>query len=219
MTLYDLTGSPFSARVRIQIRLKNLPVEIGEPPFSLRSAEFLQAFPLGKLPLLLLEDKSTIAESTVIIDYLEALFPEPPLIPASPVDRAHNSMLIRYADNHLAQSLSPLFIEFMSPGQNQAAIAGKLEKLEAELNKLECLLKTLPNFRNRSIQTGDVCLVPIFYYALELASWFGVEQINDNLPVASDWWRWANEHPAVHDTVGEIDRAHKSAIKRIQEKS
>jgi glutathione S-transferase len=38
MTLYDLTGSPFSARVRIQIRLKNLPVEIAEPPFSLRSA-------------------------------------------------------------------------------------------------------------------------------------------------------------------------------------
>ena len=216
MKLYDLISSPYSARVRIQIRLKNLPVEIEEPPFALRSNEFLRAFPLGKLPLLLLDDETTIAESTVIIDYLEALFPELPLIPASPVDIAHNSMLIRYADHHLAQSLSPLFIEFMSPEKNTTAIADKLDKLKSELNKLEVLLTALPNFRNRGIQTGDVCLAPIIYYATELAGWFGVEQINDDLPVVSDWWRWANDQPAVHDTIGEIDRAHKSSIKRIQ---
>ncbi|MBT5795768.1 MAG: hypothetical protein HOI09_00145 [Porticoccaceae bacterium] len=43
--------------------------------FALLSIEFLGAFPLGKLPLLLLDDKSTIAESTVIMVYFEALFP------------------------------------------------------------------------------------------------------------------------------------------------
>ncbi|MFQ3256630.1 MAG: glutathione S-transferase [Porticoccaceae bacterium] len=216
MKLYDLANSPYSARVRIQIRLKDLPVAIVEPPFALRSAEFLQAFPLGKLPLLLLKDKSTIAESTVIMDYLEALFPELPLIPASPVDCAHNSMLVRYADNHLAQSLSPLFVEFMSLRNNKAGIADKLDKLQSELSKLEVLLATLPNFRNRSIQTGDICLAPIIYYALELSGWFGKEQVNHDLPAVFDWWSWINEYPAVHHTIREIDRTHKAVIKRLQ---
>ena len=208
-----------AARVRIQIRLKNLPVAIAEPPFALRSIEFLEAFPLGKLPLLLLDDKSTIAESTVIMDYLEALFPEPSLIPASSVNCAHNSMLVRYADNHLAQSLSPLFMEFMSSGNNRADIGGKLEKLQSELNKLDVLLTTLPDFRKRSIQTGDICLAPIIYYAIELAGWFGKQQIIDNLPTVFGWWQWINEHRAVSDTILEIDRTHKAVIKRLQGES
>jgi len=69
MKLYDLSNSPCAARLRIQIRLKNLPVAMDEPPFALCSSEFLEAFPPGKLPLLLLDDDSTIAESTVIMDY------------------------------------------------------------------------------------------------------------------------------------------------------
>lgn len=216
MKLYDLTNSPYAARVRIQIRLKNLPVAIVEPPFALRSIEFLEAFPLGKLPLLLLDDESTIAESTVIMDYLEALFPEPPLIPAGSANCAHNGMLVRYADNHLAQSLSPLFMEFMSSGNNRASIEVKLEKLQSELTKLDVLLRTLPDFRKRSIQTGDICLAPIIYYAIELAGWFGKQQIINNLHTVFDWWQWINEHRAVSDTILEIDRTHKAITKRLQ---
>jgi glutathione S-transferase len=189
MKLYDLTNSPYAARVRIQIRLKNLPVAIVEPPFALRSIECLEAFPLGKLPLLLLDDESTIAESTVIMDYLEALFPEPPLISESSVNCAHNGMLVVYADNHLAQS---------------------------ELNKLDVLLRTLADFRKRSIQTGDICLAPIIYYAIELAGWFGKQQIINNLHRVFDWWQWINGHRAVSDTILEIDRTHKAIIKRLQ---
>jgi glutathione S-transferase len=106
--LYDLSSSPYAARVRIQIRLKDLPIELVKPPFALRSSEFLQTFPLGKLPLLQLHDGSTIAESTVIMDYLEALFPKAPLIPPSPISRANNSMLVRYADNLLCYRVGGL---------------------------------------------------------------------------------------------------------------
>jgi glutathione S-transferase len=211
--LYDLSSSPYAARVRIQIRLKDLPIELVKPPFALRSSEFLQTFPLGKLPLLQLHDGSTIAESTVIMDYLEALFPKAPLIPPSPISRANNSMLVRYADNHLAQSLLPLFIEFMSFEKNKVGITNKLENLQAELNKLEALLTTQPDFRQRSIQTGDICLAPVIYYAIELAGWFGKQEIINDLPAVFDWWQWINQHPAVADTIAEIDRAHKAVIK------
>ena len=125
-------------------------------------------------------------------------------------------MLVRYADNHLAQSLSPLFMEFMSSGNNRASIEVKLEKLQSELTKLDVLLRTLPDFRKRSIQTGDICLAPIIYYVIELAGWFGKQQIINNLHTVFDWWQWINEHRAVSDTILEIDRTHKAIIKRLQ---
>jgi len=219
MKLYDLSNSPYAARVRIQIRLKNLPVAMVEPPFALRSSEFLEAFPLGKLPLLLLDDGSTIAESTVIMDYLEAMFPEPALVPTAAIDFAYNGMLIRYTDNHLAQGLAPLFMELMSSGDTKTEIMDNLDKPKAELKKLEYLLTTLPDFRQRSIQTGDICLAPVIYYAIELAGWFGQPQIIYDLPTVFDWWQWINQEPAVVDTIAEIDQTHKSFIKRLQEEN
>ena len=69
MKLYNLDNSPFAARVRIQIRHKKLPIAIVEPPIPLRTEEFRDTFPLQKLPILELENGSSICESTVIMDY------------------------------------------------------------------------------------------------------------------------------------------------------
>jgi len=144
------------------------------------------------------------------------MFPEPALVLTAAIDCAHNSMLIRYTDNHLAQSLASLFMELMSSGGKKSGITDNLDKPKAELKKLEYLLTTLPNFRQRSIQTGDICLARVIYYAIELAGWLGKQQIIDNLPTVFGWWQWINEHRAVSDTILEIDRTHKTVIKRLQ---
>lgn len=208
MKLYDLTVSPYTARVRIQIRHKKLPVEITDPPFALRSSEFLDAFPLGKIPLLALDDNTTLAESTVIMQYLEAVFPEEPrLIPDAPVACAHNGMLIRCIDNHLAYALSPLFAELMNPPGDQDSIAAGLDKLHGELNKLEKLLIYLPDFHARSLQTADICMATNLYYAAEIADWFGTTAILDKFPTLVAWRQWVNEIEAVSETVNEMGQA------------
>jgi hypothetical protein len=46
-----------------------------------------------------------------------------------------------------------------------------------------------------------------------LAGWFGKQEIINDLPAVFDWWQWINQHPAVADTIAEIDRAHKAVIK------
>ncbi|MCB0197996.1 MAG: glutathione S-transferase N-terminal domain-containing protein, partial [Anaerolineae bacterium] len=56
MKLINLDHSPYAARIRIQIRKKNLPIEIIAPPLPLKSPEFMQKFTLGKIPLLELDD-------------------------------------------------------------------------------------------------------------------------------------------------------------------
>ena len=215
MKLYNLSNSPFAARVRMQIRHKNLPIEMIAPPLPLRSKAFLGTFPLGKIPLLELPNGNTIAESTVIMDYLEALHSETALIPKSAIERAHNGMMIRCADNHLSQSLSPLFKAFFCKVSNNDIIAEHLSGLNHEIDKLENLLAHLPDFKQRNLQTGDICLATILFYVIELTGWFGKQQIMANFPNVRDWWQWVRQTEAVAYTIEEMAEGHSGLIARL----
>jgi len=77
--------SPFARKVRIGLREKDIPYEeVVSNPWN---ADALAPThnPLGKVPVLLLEDGSTIYESHVIVDYLETLN-GPSLLPPAPED-------------------------------------------------------------------------------------------------------------------------------------
>ena len=213
MKLYNLDNSPYASRVRIQIRHKQLPVTICDSPLPLRTPEFAAAYPLAKLPLLELDDGSHIAESTVILDYLEDVFPEPPLRPLEPLPRAHNGMLIRCADNHIAPALFPVFAEFLAP-TGESALREKFTAVEQEIGKLEALLASQP--RRDNLQTGDIALATVFYF-LEFFSkicdreaWLATNQ------QVGTWWSRVLGFPAVAETIAEVDAAHLAFVARVR---
>jgi glutathione S-transferase len=92
MQIYlDKGRAPNPRRVRIYLAEKglNLPIK----PVDLRageqrSPEFLKMNPFAGVPILELDDGTIIAESLAIMEYLEEIYPEPPLIGADPVTRA-----------------------------------------------------------------------------------------------------------------------------------
>jgi glutathione S-transferase len=63
-----------------------------------KSAVHRRRSPLGTLPVLELDDGSFLTESTVIIEYLEELPPDPPMIGTTPEERAKVRELDRLAD-------------------------------------------------------------------------------------------------------------------------
>lgn len=54
--------------------------------------------PLGKIPILLFDDGGAIHDSSVIVQYLEAVYPEPPLLPADPMRRLEHRKIEVLAD-------------------------------------------------------------------------------------------------------------------------
>lgn len=64
-----------------------------------RQADYLAKNPFGGVPMLEADDGTVIAESTVICDYFEELHPEPPLIGATPEQRALTRAMIRHVDH------------------------------------------------------------------------------------------------------------------------
>ena len=91
MILYGYALSSASYRVRIALALKGLQVtsvlmdlRAGEQ----RLEEFLQINSQGFVPALTLDDGAVLTQSLAIIEYLDEIHPEPPLLPQTPLGRA-----------------------------------------------------------------------------------------------------------------------------------
>lgn len=109
MKLFYLDHSPFAARVRLAMLAKGLDIPLVPPPGGALTDTYRAYTPIGLVPALELDDGTVIAESQVIVDYLEDAFPDPPLRPAAARDRARAALLARVVDLYLAEPLKRLF--------------------------------------------------------------------------------------------------------------
>lgn len=93
MKLYGNGISSATARVRIALALKGVPVEtqsigiLGEGAEN-RGEDYLRVNPQGLVPALVTESGALITQSLAIVEYLDETHPEPRLLPVDEVDRA-----------------------------------------------------------------------------------------------------------------------------------
>ena len=107
MILYGYNLSSASYRVRIALNLKKLPytsvlknLRAGEH----RLSDFLSINTQGFVPALGLDDGAVLTQSVAIIEYLDEIYPEPPLLPAEPLARAR----VRALTQAITSDLHPL---------------------------------------------------------------------------------------------------------------
>jgi len=108
MKLYNSLGpNPHTVRLfalekGIELPVQEIDVMGGEhrrPPYSDRN-------PMMQTPALETDDGQMIVEITAICDYLEELFPNPPLIGATPGERAETRMWCRRLDLNIIEGRS-----------------------------------------------------------------------------------------------------------------
>jgi len=145
MILYGSSLSPYARKVLafaaekgIELELKSTGSAPGQP-----SEEFLEASPLRKMPALR-EGDFTLADSSAIIHYLEAEFPEPPLIPKDPKLRGRAIWYEEFADTILVSCGAKIFFNLIvaprflgRPGDKEAAHQAELNDLPPILEYLE----------------------------------------------------------------------------------
>ena len=106
MNLYVFQVAPNPTRVRLYLAEKasaGAKIDVNEISVNLiegeqRLPEHLDRNSLGKLPVLELEEKSFLTESLAIIEYLEELYPEPPMIGSDAEERARVRELDRITE-------------------------------------------------------------------------------------------------------------------------
>jgi glutathione S-transferase len=103
-TLYGTLGSPFVRKAIVALTEKGIAYE-HDPvvPFA-PNPEYRKISPLGKVPAFRDGDR-TLADSSVIIAYLERTHPEPPLYPSDTYEYARALWFEEYGDGGLAPIL------------------------------------------------------------------------------------------------------------------
>lgn len=113
MILHDLTAGMHPRRVRILLAEKGVSIERREVDAAggaNATQGFIRLNPLGKLPVLELDDGTAIAESFAICRYLEALHPDPPLMGRTPREAADIEMWTLRMDHELSQMVALAFV-------------------------------------------------------------------------------------------------------------
>lgn len=114
MKIYEFEGFPNPARVRIALAEKGQTdrvefVQIDVPGGEHRKPEFLKKNPAGAVPVLELDDGTTISECTAITEYLDQLSGEPTLTGRTPRERAVIHMMQRRAEAGLLDAVATYF--------------------------------------------------------------------------------------------------------------
>ncbi|HEX3672712.1 MAG TPA: glutathione S-transferase family protein [Rhizomicrobium sp.] len=166
LIVYGGSVSPFVRKVRVVLAEKNVSYSLEQvSPFK-PPPEFLAISPLKRIPVLRDTDQpepNTLPDSSVICDYLEHKFPNPPLYPSDPMQRARALWYEEYADSILAQTIGPgLFFErivkkMMRAEADEAICARTLtEKLPPLFDYLETELGSRDYFVGDAFTIADV---------------------------------------------------------------
>jgi len=112
MLLYDMRTAMNPRRVRIFLAEKGLQIPtqaVDAGQNENRTAAFLAINPLGKLPVLQLDDGTYLSESIAICRYLETRYPQNPLFGEDPKTQAIIDMWVRRLESEIVLPLTSAF--------------------------------------------------------------------------------------------------------------
>jgi maleylacetoacetate isomerase len=169
--VYTYFRSSAAYRLRIALNLKGLSgdmvsVHLQKEGGQHRKPEYRAINPQMRVPALKLDSGEVLTQSLAIIEYLDEIDPQPPLLPRDPVERAKvRALALAIAcDIHPLNNLAPLRYLKNELGQEQSKIDAwyhhwVLEGFEA----LETMVRPGPYAFGGEVTLADVCLVPQIY--------------------------------------------------------
>jgi maleylpyruvate isomerase len=195
MKLYDAAISSAAARVRIALVLKGvvverIPVEIVGASAENRRPAYLDVNPQGLVPALLTDDGVLLTQSLAIVEYLDEVYPEPPLLPPDAATRAwvRAFVLAVLAETHAI--VTPRVVNHLAtlPGSDETTASAWRRHWTAEgIDALEALLARRHAHAPSRFCAGDTPgLADVFLFPqavnagrvdLPLARWPHVETI------------------------------------------
>src|SRR5579862_9720157 len=160
MKLYSGDLSPYSARVRMQIYAKGITDIALERPAHFGTPKFREDFPIGRIPVLDIGGGDTIAESEVIAEYLEEIYPRPSMLGATPRETAHIRTVARIGDIYIMNNMFMLSPQSRAKTRNDGIVELLGGQVVRNLKALDRMIGTDGFACSGRVTMADCALVP-----------------------------------------------------------
>jgi glutathione S-transferase len=209
--LYHLPLSPFCRKIRLVLREKGLDFSLVEENPWEKRYELLKLNHACQVPVLLESgDKIAIADSTVIFEYLEEVYPDVPLLPKDSVERAEARRLQQWFDirfyNEVTVKLlhERVYKRFLKKGMpDSASIRAGTQNIKSHLKYISWLLY------RRNWLAGSQLTIADFAAAAHLSVLDYISDVPwEESNLAKQWYARIKSRPAfrelLHDYIGGI---------------
>lgn len=190
--------SNYHNKVRIALLEKGVPFEEDATCTPSQKEEFVARSPMGKVPFLELDGGRRLAESEVIAEYLEEAYPQKPLLPRDPFERAKVRELLAVMELHVELVARRLYGEvfFGRPPLSTEARAAAEKDLVKGVRALKALVRFEPYIAGKELTLADCAAfvhLPLASLTSKIA--FGRDVLEDIAPL-KPYLKMVGERPA-----------------------
>lgn len=173
MEVYGGILSPFVSRVVLTARHKGIKHKLSVPAGGIKSPEFLKINPLGKMPAIK-DGATTLFESAVIVEYLEAKYKKKRLLPANAAEAAKARTIAAVFAEYIQSPTLALFRHLDPTKRDQAVVDAKIAEINKGLDVAEKLLSGKRWAAGAKFGYADVFAVPAIFFLNALVPMVGV---------------------------------------------
>ncbi|XVF65010.1 hypothetical protein PTKIN_Ptkin09bG0212300 [Pterospermum kingtungense] len=211
--LHGFWPSPFSHRVIWALKIKGVDYEYVEEDLSNKSELLLKYNPVYKKIPVLVHGGKPIAESLIILEYIEETWPHNPLLPSDPYDKAMARFWIQFGVDK-----GPIFLKLLhSTGGEDQENAAK-DFLEVLKIIEEKALGDKKFFGGDTINLVDIAYGNLAYWFKNLEEVLSIKLLEPStLPRLSQWAQNFLEVPVIKETIPDHDKL-LAYIRRVRKK-
>jgi glutathione S-transferase len=202
--LYDYLSCPYGQKVRIALAEKSLSYEFVAVDLAQndhRKPDFLRLNPFGRVPVLVDDESTVIYDSTIINEYLEDEYPEPPIFPpvGSSALRSRARLFEDFADSSFTPQVGQLIIEIAkSEGErDQNRIQLLHQRIERALDFVNHELGAEP-FLAGDFSVAEIGFAPRLLILKDL----GIDPAGNNRGAVDAWINRMLERPSIRALEG-----------------
>jgi len=166
--LYSYFRSSAAYRTRIALNLKGIAFEtvavhLTRDGGEQHAPEFRAVNPQKRVPALALDNGEVLLQSLAIIEYLDEVYPDPPLLPKDPIERARARAVAQIiaCDIHPLNNTSSLSYLRTALKADQSAVREWYRHwIVTGFEAVEALIKPAPHAFGRHVTVADIFIVP-----------------------------------------------------------